>query len=529
MGKFIVLLELIIFFDCIKNQIENENDNTLKGVYLISSCSNKLYFSIKNNILGLSYLQTNFRIISNNSNSYRLITRGRSKIIGINNKNDIYLYNTNTTIINETQILWNLIKVKGNHYLIQNKFNRKYLEEYKNNLNFTSNIDIYLDNSYNKIKKNILFNLIKIFEDNNFNKKNRGLIKKEPIDLVIKYIDLTDRTLNRNGIKQIYKDQDNEELRYSIRSILNYIPWVRKIFILMPNEKVKFFKPYNEIQDKIQYIKDKDLLGFDSANSFSFSFNLFKMKKFGLSRNFIYMDDDYFIGNQLKKSDLFYFNEEKNAIFPYCLTTKFYQINQTFVLNEYYNKYKINHLIHPHSSEGFWFGMFITEKYFMENYKFPLINTEFSHNAISENIDDLSICFEMAKKFEYFKETIFSKERFIMTLNHQHFYNLYQLNIKNEKVHPIKRSYILIEKIKNENLNIPFFVANTGGNHKPLDRQNKILQKILSKRFPLKTKYETNIKKDINYNDNNNKIYFFIVKFFFLFILIKNNLLKHKI
>ena len=136
MGKFIVLLELIIFFDCIKNQIKNENDNSF------SSCSNKLYFSIKNNILGLSYLQTNFRIISNNSNSYRLITRGRSKIIGINNKNDIYLYNTNTTIINETQILWNLIKVKGNQYLIQNKFNRKYLEEYKNNLNFTSNIDI---------------------------------------------------------------------------------------------------------------------------------------------------------------------------------------------------------------------------------------------------------------------------------------------------------------------------------------------------------------------------------------------------
>ena len=31
-----------------------------------------------------------------------------------------------------------------------------------------------------------------------------------------------DRTLNRSGIKQIYKDQDNEELRYSIRSILQY-------------------------------------------------------------------------------------------------------------------------------------------------------------------------------------------------------------------------------------------------------------------------------------------------------------------
>ena len=38
------------------------------------------------------------------------------------------------------------------------------------------------------------------------------------------YIDLSDKTLNREGIKQINKDEDNEELRYSVRSILKYIP-----------------------------------------------------------------------------------------------------------------------------------------------------------------------------------------------------------------------------------------------------------------------------------------------------------------
>ena len=34
----------------------------------------------------------------------------------------------------------------------------------------------------------------------------------------------------------------------------------------MPNEKVKFFKPYDEIKEKIVYVKDKDLVGFDSAS-----------------------------------------------------------------------------------------------------------------------------------------------------------------------------------------------------------------------------------------------------------------------
>ena len=38
------------------------------------------------------------------------------------------------------------------------------------------------------------------------------LIEKEPIDVLIKYIDLKDPDLNRNGIHQIDKDYDNEEL-----------------------------------------------------------------------------------------------------------------------------------------------------------------------------------------------------------------------------------------------------------------------------------------------------------------------------
>ena len=65
-----------------------------------------------------------------------------------------------------------------------------------------------------------------------------------PIDVLIKYIDLYDPNLNRTGIHQIDKDYDNEELRYSLRSILKNIPWVRKIFILMPNEKVRYLKDY---------------------------------------------------------------------------------------------------------------------------------------------------------------------------------------------------------------------------------------------------------------------------------------------
>ena len=111
--------------------------------------------------------------------------------------------------------------------------------------------------------------------------------------------------MDRNDFDQINKDKQNNELKYSLRSILKNIPWVRKIFIIMPNEHIPYLKEKEEIKDKIIYIKDHDLLGLDNSSPPSFQFNLHKLKEFGLSENFILMDDDYFIAQPLSKSDFF--------------------------------------------------------------------------------------------------------------------------------------------------------------------------------------------------------------------------------
>ena len=373
-------------------------------------------------------------------------------------------------------------------------------------------------------KKNNKFNFLKLFEKNIFKKRNIKLIRNEQIDIVIKYIDLSDKSLNRTGIKQIYKDQNCEELKYSLRGILEYIPWVRKIFILMPNEKITFFKSFEEINEKIIYIKDKDILGFDSANSPAFSFNLHKMEKFGISKNIIYMDDDYFIGKPLDKTDFFYYDEKSKKILPFIITSKFYEMNKTDVLERYYKLIANKDLIHPHSGDGFWLQHLCTKKFFIDHYNFPLIDSEFTHNAIPENIDDLKEVFEVAKSYEYINETLFSKERHILTLSHQIFYILYQLNIKRKKVHSINWKYIQLEKVNKAKLNVPLFVINTGGNHKPLKRQYKIMKKIINKRFPFKNQYEiiTKIKKD-NFKI---KQKIFIIKLFQIVFTIK--ILKNK-
>jgi hypothetical protein len=171
-----------------------------------------------------------------------------------------------------------------------------------------------------------------------------------------------------------------------------------------------------EINDKIIYIKDKDVLGFDSANSPAFSFNLFKMKKFGISKNIIYLDDDCFIGQKLQKNYFFYFNEKLNIIVPYVISNRIFAISKNKIYNEYYELMKEIKNIHPHSGEGFKLEQLCTEKFFIDYYKSSLINCKITHNAFPENIDDLKEIFDLSQNYKYFKEMIYSKGRYILFL-----------------------------------------------------------------------------------------------------------------
>ena len=278
------------------------------GIYRISSCSNGKYFSIKGISLFLSDIQNNFRLINVKDNNYYIESRFLKQKIGVNNNNKILFYKRFNNI-NIDKLLWKIIKINENDYLIQNLYNKKYIESYGYKLICSNDI---FDNNKNininsKIYQNFSFKFLKLGEESILIKKYLNIINKEPIDLVIKYIDLTDKELNREGIKQIFKDYDNEELRYSLRSILEYLPWIRRIFLIMPNKKVRFLKEIEEIKEKIIYIKDRDLLGYESANIYAFTFNLYKLEKFGISKNFILMEDDFFIGKSLKKYDFFFF------------------------------------------------------------------------------------------------------------------------------------------------------------------------------------------------------------------------------
>ena len=406
---FFVFFLFLNYFECLNWEIIKNQKYHIKGIYQIYNLLKKDYIGIGNNDKVL-FLNRNlsFRLykIESNSNYYFIESKNKRKFLGVDEQDNILMYNQEHKFYDIEKIIWEIKRIKSNFFFIKNIYNNKYLESNNDKLECSHLESFTTENKVHneKANKKFIFKLVKLYEE--VKKTYIKYVNKENIDILIKYIDLSDKKLNRAGIMQIYKDFDNEELRYSLRSILNNIPWIRKIFILMPNEKVKFLKSYEEIKEKIIYINDKDFLGFESANIFAFTFSLYKLTNFGVSKNFIYLEDDFFIGKSLKKTDFFYYDKKQKKVLPFLLTNYFQELNKSNLIEKYYKLYKIRDNILSHSSIGWWFSIYSTNKYFMEKYKMKLINTKFTHNAISENLDNLKEIYEEIKDYAYFNETI---------------------------------------------------------------------------------------------------------------------------
>ena len=399
---------------------------------------------------------------------------------------------------------WLIIKHNNTKegYIIQNKKSKKYI-----GYNSIDDENLYKNILSVKSDENnaTIFQLYKIYEE--YIPKETEVLKKEPVDILIKYIDLKDQNLKRENIKQIKKDEDNEELKYCLRSILENIPWVRKIFILMPNEKVKFLKSQRKIKEKIIFIKDKDLIGFDSASIYVFQFNLWKMKKFGMSENFILMDDDYFINSPLNKSDFFY--EENNQIFPAMITNDYYLMNEKKI-KKMHQQYKITiNRNKTQSEEAFLFRQLSSLKFMYKIFdkdknrnKKPLIEASFSHNAIPLKLSDIKEIYDLVtEKYKYVKETLYSIDRNIFSLHFQTLILSYVINKYNRKVNGISCTYIDLNSYNLYETKDKLFVINASD--KNYDENVFILEKIfLNKKFPTPTKYELEEGENNNNDDS---------------------------
>ena len=69
-------------------------------------------------------------------------------------------------------------------------------------------------------------------------------------------------------------------------------------------------------------------------------------------------------------------------------------------------------------------------------------------------------------------------------------------------------------------MDIPLFVLNTGGNHRPTNQQYKIQKKIMEKRFAFSTKYEI-INKSLGKFIIIKEIFLLYLELFIIFTMIK--------
>ena len=121
-----------------------------------------------------------------------------------------------------------------------------------------------------------------------WSKKRDEIAKKEKLNITEKYSKL--------------RFIEHDELRWALRSIEQFAPWVHKIHLLTDQQYPSWMKREHP---KIQFV-DHDTLfypGFHSYNSIAMQMAVARVP--GISRRTILMDDDYMFMNHVSISDFF--------------------------------------------------------------------------------------------------------------------------------------------------------------------------------------------------------------------------------
>lgn len=111
---------------------------------------------------------------------------------------------------------------------------------------------------------------------------------------------------------------DHEELRYSLRSIIKFAPFVNHIYIVTMNQKPYWLKPHPQISiiDHTEIFTNQDDL--PTFNSHALESNLHRIPH--LSEFYIYFNDDVFLGAPVTPYDFFTVDGKVNVLFERSLS-----------------------------------------------------------------------------------------------------------------------------------------------------------------------------------------------------------------
>lgn len=95
---------------------------------------------------------------------------------------------------------------------------------------------------------------------------------------------------------------DNDELRYSLRSVYEFLPWINHIYIVTNNQRPKWLlnHPKISVVDHKEFIPEALLPTFNSV-----TIEMYLDRIPNLSEKFLYANDDIFFNSYLQPADFF--------------------------------------------------------------------------------------------------------------------------------------------------------------------------------------------------------------------------------
>ncbi|NMB92522.1 MAG: glycosyltransferase [Parcubacteria group bacterium] len=268
-------------------------------------------------------------------------------------------------------------------------------------------------------------------------------LNNEPIDIVYTWVDGSDPewqkkrdeafkkfkgNFTENGISP-GRFQNHDELKYSLRSIDQYMRWVRKIFIVTDNQIPKWLDTNNP---KITIVDHKDIfpkyVKTPVFNSSLIEFFIPYIKN--LSDKFICFNDDFLVNKPLNKSDFFtpdnkpiffsknigldlekpkinFINIEELNSEAIDNIIKFFNTRENISWYDFENSFELFHMEHPE----------ITDKLYIKHAPYTIIK--------KDQIDIL-------KRYEKFIEKNISNQ--FRTKHELNFWELYELNCLQKKL-----------------------------------------------------------------------------------------------
>jgi len=150
-----------------------------------------------------------------------------------------------------------------------------------------------------------------------------------PIDVVYTWVDQADTDWQKLWAqvfpeKKIDPDRytNNDELKYSLRSVHKYASWVRKIFIVSNCKKPDWLRDHEKVEWVSHEAIFPDVEMLPTFSSHSIECCLHRIP--GLSENFIYFNDDFILNHPCSPLDFFDITGRSISYFePYGMVSEF--------------------------------------------------------------------------------------------------------------------------------------------------------------------------------------------------------------